>query len=359
MECGVLYHKKLRDNSIKEVGFSSIEIRCGEKTTGIVQQAKGMIVPLKAKEIDNKKEVERVLKEGALEYLVVETCGCDELSAIEQFVEVFHPLIKENNLKVYVENGFIGDDAQGYVHCVYSQVEILRKIVLFGNQELGGEYFGICLNIGYGNLLAQNMRGMIEEANEYRGLIHINDNDGFHNDKQMPYTFTKGRGQQTTDWKRIWGALWRIGYDKRIVFDTEGLFEKTPEPLEKQMMKMLRSIVGELEEINQIECLLGQKGKKRILFGSGLMFYNYMASFGEIYPPEFIVDNDKNKWGTSVLGIPVKNPEEILSVPDKERNVIICNMHYDEIGQQLRRMGIKYHKYRDYYYNDSELLIGG
>ena len=84
-----------------------------------------------------------------------------------------------------------------------------------------------------------------------------------------------------------------------------------------------------------------------------------MESFGEIYQPEFIQDNDKIKWGTSVLGIPVKNPEEILSVPDKERNVIICNMHYDEIGQQLRRMGIKYHKYRDYYYNDSELLIGG
>ena len=36
---------------------------------------------------------------------------------------------------------------------------------------------------------------------------------------------------------------------------------------------------------------LNQDGRQLILFGAGNMFRDYMISFGDKYPPKFIVDN--------------------------------------------------------------------
>ena len=38
------------------------------------------------------------------------------------------------------------------------------------------------------------------------------------------------------------------------------------------------------------------KGKKIILFGAGMMMEDYMKKWGNRYRPEFLVDNDENKW---------------------------------------------------------------
>lgn len=45
------------------------------------------------------------------------------------------------------------------------------------------------------------------------------------------------------------------------------------------------------------------------------------------------------------MGIPVKSPDEILNVPENERNVWVCNMYYDAIGAQLDGMGVEYRCY--------------
>lgn len=82
------------------------------------------------------------------------------------------------------------------------------------------------------------------------------------------------------------------------------------------------------------------KGKKIILFGTGMMFEDYMEKWGKKYPPDFLVDNDKNRWGRKRLGIPVRSPEEILKVPEEERRLIICSFYYKEIQKQLEQMGI-------------------
>lgn len=83
------------------------------------------------------------------------------------------------------------------------------------------------------------------------------------------------------------------------------------------------------------------EGKKIILFGTGLMFEDYMEKWGKKNPPDFLVDNDKNRWGRKRLGIPVKSPEEILTIPEGERRLIICSFYYKEIQKQLEQMGIR------------------
>ncbi len=88
------------------------------------------------------------------------------------------------------------------------------------------------------------------------------------------------------------------------------------------------------------------KGKKIILFGAGLMFEDYMKKYGDKYRPAFLVDNDENKWGRSRMGIPIREPKEILEVPIDKRRLIICSYYYREISEQLDQMGI--HDYKIY-----------
>lgn len=94
------------------------------------------------------------------------------------------------------------------------------------------------------------------------------------------------------------------------------------------------------------ETFEGAKGKKIILFGSGLMFEDYMERYGGKYRPDFLVDNDENKWGRSRMGIKIKEPKAILEVPEKKRHLIICSFYYREISRQLEQMGI--HDYKVY-----------
>lgn len=88
------------------------------------------------------------------------------------------------------------------------------------------------------------------------------------------------------------------------------------------------------------------KGKKIILFGAGMMMEDYMKKWGNRYRPEFLVDNDENKWDRQRFGIPIKPPEEIKKIPEGKRRLIICSFYYKEIQKQLEQMGI--HDYRVY-----------
>ena len=106
---------------------------------------------------------------------------------------------------------------------------------------------------------------------------------------------------------------------------------------EKPYEEYRQMLTGMFEEV---------RGKKIILFGAGMMFEDYMKKWGSRYRPDFLVDNDKAKWGRSRMGIPIKSPREILEIPKERRRLIICSFYYKEIEKQLEKMGVKdYHVY--------------
>ena len=82
------------------------------------------------------------------------------------------------------------------------------------------------------------------------------------------------------------------------------------------------------------------KGKKIILFGAGMMFEDYMQKYGSKYRPDFLVDNDSDKWGRFRKGIKICSPQKILEIPKEKRRLIICSFYYKEISKQLDEMGI-------------------
>ncbi len=90
------------------------------------------------------------------------------------------------------------------------------------------------------------------------------------------------------------------------------------------------------------------EGAVIVLFGTGKMVFDYQRRWGKRLQPAFYVDNNPKKWNTHLQGIPVRNPECLLNIPQDKLHVIICNNFYREIGRQLQEMGIsRYYIYSD------------
>ncbi len=310
----------------------------------------GVTVQLATLTVDMMKEALLQCGMGGAEYLLISTEEVANIEALFEIIVQCREEIRQAGVKVLLENGYLFDERLGYVCGEFSEISMLKKLVLVCNNACGTDCFGIALNVGYANLLGKNLRAMVEEAGRLLELVHLNDNDGVNNDFQMPFTFTKGRGARTTDWYRLIGILIRNRYEGWLIWDAVGIFEKAPRELYSSFMNIMIVIQEEWEEEYKIIERLSQPGKKLILFGTGKMAYNYMCEWSGRYPVAFFVDNNKKLWGTQIYGIDIKAPEAILEVPEEERNVWICNRYYDEIGEQLNQMGVSYYCYNDNYY---------
>lgn len=374
MKAGIQYADGLSVEKICENGFREIELSiknydkldeikaAGVEISGVVFRLRNMVIE------KNEKEVSKdILKENAAEefknivdkaiecnasYIVVETEGVNEAAVLEELVNESSGWLGNINIAINIENGYTYCNNRFY-HNEYSDSTVLVSLVKRIRLLCSSIDWKICLNIGHSNLLGINIRDMIKTCKGYIGLVHVNDNDGIKDMHQMPYTFTTGRGYPSTDWVHAIGMLCRCGYDGYYIFDTKGLWKRIPVQLQHNTLRLLKSVAEEWNEnCYRTGEYLNQSGKKLILFGSGRMAQSYMEAWGELYRPDFIVDNDAEKWGQRFMGIPIKPPEEILSLVPDERNVWICNLNYEIIGKQLEDMGIQYKCYWDHYHMD-------
>ena len=283
-------------------------------------------------------------------YIVIDTENVKKASVLEQIIDECVNEIAASDVNVFIENGYTNENGRFY-HNDYSDGPRLIQLVDKLNLLVAADSFGICINVGHANLLGINVRDMVSVCGKKTGIVHINDNDGNSDYHQMPYTFTTGRGVLSTDWGNIIGDLSKVGFCGSFIFDMKGTFTRTPRELHKVMAELLVSMYKEWQEsCFKTEEYLAFSDKKIILFGAGRMALNYMQAWGEKYPPSFIVYNNSELWGQTRWGIPIKSPDDILLVPENQRNVWICNMYYDAIGAQLDNMGIEYRCYWDHYY---------
>lgn len=362
MLAGVQLSESLKLEAIADGGFSYAEIpyeiieknalptyRKSEGESRILKVS-GFSYPLAKLTPDKLYELLESCRKYQANYIVLDTMNC-EAGILENVVEACSMMLNDYRIPLFLENGCNGSDEAGYLNGVYSDVSALKEIAGYCNRLCDTPVVGIAINIGYSNLLAKNIRSQIEQCSEYLCMVHVNDNGGEYNEKQMPFTFTRGRGNLVTDWYHIIGALIKMEFSGWLIFDNSGTYERVPEVLQTQYVRMLHAIADEWQEqFTFIDRVLNKPDKKLILFGAGQMLSDYMDVLGDKYPPYFAVDNGQNRWGTKICGVDVKEPLAILDVPEEERNVVICCMYYDSISAQLKSMGVEHSEFQDRYY---------
>lgn len=80
--------------------------------------------------------------------------------------------------------------------------------------------------------------------------------------------------------------------------------------------------------------------KKLFLFGSGTFTKKFLALYKEEYKIEAILDNNEEKWGTELEGVPVLKPDILSDCEPGTFKVIICIKNYLGVLRQLKEMGI-------------------
>lgn len=284
----------------------------------------------------------------AFAYVVLETVGMEDVMALSQMLSLSAEDISRSPVRIFVENGYGKNEKSQIINNSCNNASLLKTLVDQCNAKINGRRIGVCLNIGYGNLVGNNIGGMIEILGNRIELIHISDNDGIRDQGQLPYTFTKGRGQLTTNWYGIIGTLARHQYTGGLIFCLDGLWKTSPPELYPAWYRLIGAMGREWERVLMFEQFLKSKDC-RIMFGAGIVFENYMKAWGDSYPPSFVVDNNESLWGKYRCGILVRSPQTIFEYEESRRTVLICT-NYCAVEKQLCSMGIAALRYDDKYF---------
>lgn len=143
----------------------------------------------------------------------------------------------------------------------------------------------------------------------------------------------------TNVWEELIRAMASVGFNGTLVINYWEKLRYVPSGMRKAYQKYVHELGGYISWALSMDELV-KKHNKRVLFGAGNMCRNYMLMYGDEYPPLFTCDNNSSRWGETIDGLVIKNPEELKSL-DEDVAVYICNMYWDEIESQLKAMGIK------------------
>lgn len=201
----------------------------------------------------------------------------------------------------------------------------------------GMERFGFCLDVGTCNLCGQNMQCMAAALGNRIQAVILTENDGQKQNRLLPFTNASGR-MSTMDWLGVIRGLREISYDGYLILETVDTTVSFSPLLQPYLYPLYGAVLNYFEMQIHMERDL-KKYEHIVLFGAGNMCRNYIKCYGEKYPPLFTCDNNPKLWGTKFEGLAVKDPEALKDLPENS-GVIICNIFYREIEEQLRSMGI-------------------
>lgn len=84
----------------------------------------------------------------------------------------------------------------------------------------------------------------------------------------------------------------------------------------------------------------GADNKQIYLFGSGKYAEQFIEQFVQYYKIVGILDNNSEKWGADLNGIPIMSPEQLRHV-DVPYKVFICIKYFEDVLAQLKSMEVR------------------
>lgn len=242
-------------------------------------------------------------------------------------------LAQTNNVCILLENQC--DNINGHpVRGICADTYFTSMLIDGLNKKFNSEIFGFCLDTGACSLCRQDMRETaVEFGRRLKGVLI----------RKCAYDHEKSRlpsiGGSNMEWSALIRGLREIEYDGLFIMDVGDTLQEFSHLLRSQMYPMIKSVVDFLCWQVDMEQQL-KKYSERVLFGAGKMCQNYMECYGQLYPPLYICDNNSHLWGAKVYNLDVKSPEALQKLPDN-CSIIVCNVFYKEIAEQLRSMKIE------------------
>ena len=279
-----------------------------------------------AKWVDDKKPEKELQK--------IKECGfdgafADPVCAREEPFKLGDMFLLKNSYRDY--NGH-------YLRGLYCDGTETAQIIDRKNQEAGFEKYGFCLDVGVCNICGQNMYDYILSLGSRIKAVIVRDNDGDKDNALLPFTSVNA-GVSQTDWLNFFRGLRAVDFDGILILDFSDSICAVPLQMRERFLKYAYDMGQYFKWQISMERML-RKYEKRVLFGAGNMCRAYMKCYGEKYRPLYTCDNNKALWGTEFEWIEIKDPEELRNLPS-DCAILICNLYYKEIREQLLRMNLE------------------
>lgn len=197
--------------------------------------------------------------------------------------------------------------------------------------------FACCFDFGVATLCGQDVYEAIVPLGERLKAVIVRDCDGIHDVSMLPFTACF-KGQQS-DWLGLIRGLRKLDFDGDLIMDFSDTYSSFSDRLKPEILRTA-SRTGDYLAWQIGMNRMVKKYDKRVLFGAGNMCRAYMKDYGQEYPPLFTCDNNSARWGEEFCGLTIESPDKLKELsPDVA--IFLCNIYYDEIEQQLRRMGLE------------------
>lgn len=352
MKRGIRVCPGMSAGDLREAGFEWLEMEWNIKETSPIPLGFLGSLGVPGAALRGPEELGQALKAAeslGASFLTIGTRELEMPGRVEELLAGEMGRVLASGLSVCIENGYALRRGRPAFHS-FSEGPGLRAAADRLNALAGRRVFGTGLDMEAAILLGLNPGELARELGESLMCVGAADNGGEEPQGQLPYTFTRGRGERSTDWPGLVRGLWETGYSGPVVFRTPGLFSGLPGPLFPAMTRLLGETAREWERQLSFERRLKEAQGNLILFGCGIRFENYMTSWGGKYPPALAADNNPAWHGKRKRGVLVAPAERILDFDPGRRLILICCEQYEGIGRQLREMGADYEVYDDAYW---------
>ena len=165
-----------------------------------------------------------------------------EWERTEAFLHTLAPMARERGITLCIENIYT-DVGKHIVEgpCCNARKAAMRIDQM--NDRYGAEVLGFCFDTGHANLVGIDFEDFLTILGHRVKVLHIHDNDGISDLHQIPFTFSRDRGNRaSTDWAGFIRGLANIQFGGILSFETAPALVAFPTEMKCHTLKFIANV---------------------------------------------------------------------------------------------------------------------